>query len=157
MWNKIKYRKCVCVSERLCGCVRGTFRSVSFITTYIITIGNRGLLTDLGVLPGLDWVSKTQRGTSSGWTVPTWLQGKADDSFQQHLFSSPCDCDIPSTLVNFLFLVVLSWRKTHNARAEDCIAWGDSLSERLCDQLHYWICEKVDVDHLEAELNKEGP
>ena len=152
----------MCVYEQeivwVCVCAGGTFHSVSFMTTYTITIGNRGLLADLGVLPGLDWGSKSQRGPSSGWMVPIWLQGKADDSFQQ--FSSLCDWDITSTLVKFLFLMVLSWRrnKPHNdTGAEDCVAWSGSLSEGPCDQLHYWICEKViDLDHLEAELNKEG-
>ena len=155
----------MCVSERLCGCVCVCVcvrwvHSVSFMTTYTITIGNRSLLADLRVVPGLDWVRKIQMGTSSGWMIPTWLQGKADDSFQQHLFSSLCDSDT-STLVNFLFLVVLSWvrNKTHlDAPAKDCVEWGTSLSEGPCDQLQHWVCERViDLDHLEAELNEAGP
>uniref|UniRef100_A0A8C5CLA5 C-type lectin domain-containing protein n=1 Tax=Gadus morhua TaxID=8049 RepID=A0A8C5CLA5_GADMO len=35
---------------------------------------------------------------------------------------------------------------------------SDGWSEEPCDRLHHWICEKVvDLDHLEAERNKEGP
>uniref|UniRef100_A0A8C5B2K7 C-type lectin domain-containing protein n=1 Tax=Gadus morhua TaxID=8049 RepID=A0A8C5B2K7_GADMO len=35
---------------------------------------------------------------------------------------------------------------------------SDGWSEEPCNRLHHWICEKVlDLDHLEAERNKEGP
>ena len=66
------------------------------MTTDNITVGNRGLSADWGVLPGLDWVMETQRGPSSGWMVPTWPQGKADNSLRvtspKHWaqFSFPC-------------------------------------------------------------------
>ncbi|XP_056438836.1 uncharacterized protein LOC130375751 [Gadus chalcogrammus] len=53
-----------------------------------------------------------------------------------------------------------SWvrNKTHlDAPAKDCVEWGTSLSEGPCDQLQHWVCERViDLDHLEAELNKEA-
>ncbi|CAL8365910.1 unnamed protein product [Arctogadus glacialis] len=54
-----------------------------------------------------------------------------------------------------------SWRhvKPHDdGGARDCFVAGeDGWSEEPCNRLHHWICEKVvDLDHLEAERNKEG-
>ncbi|CAL8388524.1 unnamed protein product [Arctogadus glacialis] len=54
-----------------------------------------------------------------------------------------------------------SWRHgkpRDDGGARDCVVAGeDGWSEERCDRLHHWICEKsVDLDHLEAERNKEG-
>ncbi|CAL8402317.1 unnamed protein product [Boreogadus saida] len=54
-----------------------------------------------------------------------------------------------------------SWRHVKprdDGGARDCVVAGeDGWSEERCDRLHHWICEKVvDLDHLEAERNKEG-
>ena len=58
--------------------------------------------------------------------------------------------------------MVLSWRHVKprdDGGARDCVVAGeDGWSEEPCNRLHHWICEKVlDLDHLEAERNKEGP
>ena len=38
-----------------------------------------------------------------------------------------------------------------------CAVTADKLVMRLCASENIWICEKVNVlEHLEAELNKEG-
>ncbi|XP_056441234.1 CD209 antigen-like protein D [Gadus chalcogrammus] len=55
-----------------------------------------------------------------------------------------------------------SWRHVKprdDGGARDCVVAGeDGWSEEPCNRLHHWICEKsVDLDHLEAERNKEGP
>uniref|UniRef100_A0A8C4ZWI2 B30.2/SPRY domain-containing protein n=1 Tax=Gadus morhua TaxID=8049 RepID=A0A8C4ZWI2_GADMO len=54
-----------------------------------------------------------------------------------------------------------SWRHVKprdDGGVRDCVVAGeDGWSEEPCDRLHHWICEKVvDLDHLEAERNKEG-
>uniref|UniRef100_A0A8C5CLN9 B30.2/SPRY domain-containing protein n=1 Tax=Gadus morhua TaxID=8049 RepID=A0A8C5CLN9_GADMO len=54
-----------------------------------------------------------------------------------------------------------SWRHVKprdDGGARDCVVAGeDGWSEEPCKRLHHWICEKVlDLDHLEAERNKEG-
>ncbi|XP_056453199.1 uncharacterized protein LOC130387931 [Gadus chalcogrammus] len=54
-----------------------------------------------------------------------------------------------------------SWRHVKprdDGGARDCVVAGeDGWSEEPCNRLHHWICEKVlDLDHLEAERNKEG-
>ncbi|CAL8269569.1 unnamed protein product [Gadus morhua 'NCC'] len=54
-----------------------------------------------------------------------------------------------------------SWRHgkpRDDGGAKDCVVAGeDGWSEERCDSLHHWISEKVvDLDHLEAERNKEG-
>uniref|UniRef100_A0A8C5A656 B30.2/SPRY domain-containing protein n=1 Tax=Gadus morhua TaxID=8049 RepID=A0A8C5A656_GADMO len=54
-----------------------------------------------------------------------------------------------------------SWRHVRprdDGGARDCVVAGeDGWSEEPCNRLHHWICEKsVDLDHLEAERNKEG-
>ncbi|XP_059899823.1 uncharacterized protein LOC132451385 isoform X2 [Gadus macrocephalus] len=54
-----------------------------------------------------------------------------------------------------------SWRHVKprdDGGARDCFVAGeDGWSEEPCNRLHHWICEKVlDLDHLEAERNKEG-
>ncbi|CAL8383296.1 unnamed protein product [Boreogadus saida] len=54
-----------------------------------------------------------------------------------------------------------SWRHVKprdDGGARDCVVAGeDGWSEEPCDRLHHWICEKsVDLDHLEAERNKDG-
>uniref|UniRef100_A0A8C5BWD1 Ig-like domain-containing protein n=1 Tax=Gadus morhua TaxID=8049 RepID=A0A8C5BWD1_GADMO len=54
-----------------------------------------------------------------------------------------------------------SWRHVKprdDGGATDCVVAGeDGWSEEPCNRLHHWICEKsLDLDHLEAERNKEG-
>uniref|UniRef100_A0A8C5CXL5 B30.2/SPRY domain-containing protein n=1 Tax=Gadus morhua TaxID=8049 RepID=A0A8C5CXL5_GADMO len=54
-----------------------------------------------------------------------------------------------------------SWRHVKprdDGGARDCVVAGeDGWSEEPCNRLHHWICEKVlDLDHLEAQRNKEG-
>ncbi|XP_059909555.1 C-type lectin domain family 4 member M-like isoform X3 [Gadus macrocephalus] len=55
-----------------------------------------------------------------------------------------------------------SWRHVKprdDGGARDCVVAGeDGWSEEPCNRsVHHWICEKVvDLDHLEAERNKEG-
>ena len=81
------------------------------------------------------------------------------ETIQQHLFS---ESDRVTSTLHCLLLLVLSWRQgkpPNDGGAEDCVVTGEGgWSEEPCDRLHHWICEKViDMDHLEADLNKQGP
>ena len=67
-----------------------------------------------------------------------------------------------NTVLHFLFsLLFSSWGRGEPddyGGGEDCvISRGDGWNDAPCAAQHPWICEKVLVlDHLEAELNKEG-
>ncbi|KAK0133965.1 CD209 antigen-like protein D [Merluccius polli] len=67
-----------------------------------------------------------------------------------------------NTVLHFLFFLLFSfWRRgePNDYGGEDCVATllGDNWNDKPCADQYHWICEKVLVlDHLEAELNKEG-
>ncbi|CAL8292960.1 unnamed protein product [Arctogadus glacialis] len=77
----------------------------------------------------LDWTEREKEGTHK------WVDGTPMTSSWRHI--KPRD----------------------DGGARDCVVAGeDGWSEEPCNRLHHWICEKsVDLDHLEAERNKEGP
>ena len=81
-WLRKREREIVCV--RACVCV---YFVVMITDAFTFRTRFPGLSADWWVLPGLDWVIERRRGPSSGWMVPLWPQGKAEDSVQQHLFS----------------------------------------------------------------------